>query len=73
VAFNGKGVFEAYRRYGRPRTPSVEATQLGLQRPDSAGSQGFVLPSTSSINARLSLVEKLAYFTALAEWVSQHA
>ena len=72
VAFNGKGVFEAFRRYHNPRRQAAEEIKLGLQRPDSAGPQNFVLPSTSSINARLSLEEKLAHFRALANSVGPY-
>lgn len=73
VAFNGKGVFEAYQKFGGPRSMPAEPTELGLQRRDAAGVRAFVLPSTSPINARLRPEDKLVYFKRLADWVSRHA
>jgi mismatch-specific thymine-DNA glycosylase len=73
VAFNGKGVYEAYQRFGRVHRAPAQALKLGLQQPDAAGIQAFVLPSTSPINARLSPGEKLGYFQGLAAWVRQYA
>jgi TDG/mug DNA glycosylase family protein len=73
VALNGKGIFEAYRRFGQPDNARVEPVQLGLRDRDSAGVQVFVLPSTSSINARLSLEQKAAWFKQLGEWVNRYA
>lgn len=73
VAFNGKGVFEAYRRFGSSRRALEPPIELGLQQPDGAGVQAFVLPSTSPINARLRLEQKLVYFKRLADWVDRHA
>ena len=73
VAFNGKGVFEAYKRFGGLRGAPAEPTQLGLQKGDAAGFRAFVLPSTSPINARLRPEDKLVYFKGLADWVRRHA
>ena len=73
VAFNGKGVFEAYNRFGAPPGLAGQSNKLGLQEGDSAGVQAFVLPSTSPINARLRPEDKLVYFKGLADWVSRHA
>jgi len=73
AALNGKGVFEAYRQFGHPSGGRAMPVELGLQARDSAGVQLFVLPSTSSINARLSLKEKAAWFKQLGEWVERHA
>jgi mismatch-specific thymine-DNA glycosylase len=72
VAFNGKGVYEAYRRFGaiveRPLTP----VELGQQKQSVAGAQVFVLPSTSGLNARLSPAKKLGYFRELADLVNRN-
>ena len=73
VAFNGKGVFQAYTKFGGERAPNASPIRLGLQPMDAGGVRAFALPSTSPINARLRLEEKLAHFKALAEWVRRHA
>jgi mismatch-specific thymine-DNA glycosylase len=73
VAFNGKGVFQAYRRFAEPSKMTAEPVELGPQRRDSDGVRAFVLPSTSPINARLRPADKLVYFKRLADWVSRHA
>lgn len=73
VAFNGKGVFEAFQRFRETRGLPMRPVSLGPQAPANGGTRMFVLPSTSPINARLSLGEKLAYFRRLAEWVHRDA
>ena len=72
AAFNGKGVFQAYRRFGGPRGVRANPIELGSQPRDSAWVQAFVLPSTSPINARLRPEDKLAYFKGLAELVNRN-
>ena len=63
-AFNGKGVYEKFRRC---------EVRLGWQRERLWGARVFVLPSTSGRNGSLTRAEKLRYFRRLAEWVELDA
>lgn len=73
VALNGMGVYQACRRFEGPHCPWLGRVELGLQPWRLAGARAFVLPSTSPINARLSVAEKLEYFKRLARWVRRYA
>src|SRR5579871_392235 len=46
VAFNGKGVFEAYARFGTPPGLPRPAVKLGLQDRGTSPWREFVVPST---------------------------
>jgi len=63
IAFNGKGIYE--------RLAGTKVA-LGLTGERIAAARVFVLPSTSGRNGSLTRIEKLAYFTRLADWVKRH-